>query len=137
MDALTVENLHITRGKLVATVRVRPGARRTSARLAVRVTADHPSLPQHSCVNSAGPVFDSVMANTSTPHLLEHLIIGYQVAEEPANSTATFAGHTAWLDEAAGLATVTVNFRSDACALRAMAYACSYLNAVLKEDPRG
>lgn len=136
MDPVTIESLHVARGRLTAQVRVMPNARRTDAQLADRVTRDFPNLPLHSCINTKGPAFASVLADTSTPHLLEHLIIDRQVAEQPANSTTTFAGHTTWLDEAAGLATITVNFRSDACALRAVAYACTYLNDILKEAHR-
>lgn len=130
-EPVTVENLHVAPGRLEVRVRVRPDVRRTTPELAARVTEDHPNLPQHSCVNPHGPTFAAVMERTSTPHLLEHLIIDRQVREEPPDSRLTFAGHTQWLDEAAGLATITVNFRSDACALRAVAYACSYLNDAL------
>ncbi len=134
MNAVEVEHLHIMRGTLVVRVRVQEGAHRTNERIAARVAMDFPDLPQHSCVNSKGPAFASVMADTSLPHLLEHLIISLQVAEEPPDSRITFVGHTAWMDETLGIATVTVNFRSDACALRALSYACTYLNDALKEE---
>ena len=131
MEPLTIEDVHIQPGKLTLRVRTASHARRTSDHLARLVVRDFPDLPQHSCVNPKGPAFASVIADTSVPHLLEHLIIDLQVQEEPPESQATFAGHTMWLDEAEGIASVTVSFRSDACALRAMAYACSYLNDAL------
>lgn len=131
MEPVTVEHLHLMRGTLVARVRVSPKAHRTNAALAARVAADFPNLPLHSCVNDKGPAFASVMEDTSVPHLLEHLIIDGQVAEEPPGSCATFAGHTTWLDEANGVAQVTVRFRSDACALRALERARSYLNGLM------
>lgn len=133
MEAITIEHLHVAPGKLTVQVHVQPEARRTNEHLARRVAADFPNVPHHSCVNGHGPAFASVIANTSVPHLLEHLIIDAQVANEPDDSCATFAGHTEWTDEAAGRAAVTVSFRSDAAALRAVEYATAYLNNVLKE----
>lgn len=134
MEAVTIEDIHIQPGKLTACVRVAPDARRTDERIARRVLHDHPDLARHSCVNDKGPAFASVIADTSVPHLLEHIVIDRQVAEEPPESRITFTGHTTWISEDAGLASIVVNFRSDACALRALAYACSYFDSVMKEE---
>ncbi len=133
MQAITIEHLHVKPGKLTVRVSVLPEARRTDERIARRVAADFPNVPQHSCVNGHGPAFASVITRTSMPHLLEHLIIDEQVANEPANSRTTFVGHTEWTDEATGRAIITVSFRSDTAALRAVEYATGYLNDVLKE----
>lgn len=130
-EAVAIERVHVAHGTLTLQVRVAEGARRTDARIAAQAAEDFPSLPSHSCVNPKGPAFGSVMADTSVPHLLEHLIIDLQVAAEPAQSRATFAGHTTWLDEEAGCASITVKFRSDATALQAANHACTYLNTLL------
>lgn len=128
---ITIEELHLSRGKLEVHVRVRTDARRTDERIARQAVESFPHLPEHSCVNDRGPAFASVIADTSVPHLLEHLVIDLQVAEEPDGSRARFAGHTKWLDESEGLALVTVSFRSDARALRALRDARDYLNGIL------
>lgn len=130
-QAITIERVHVAHGMLTLQVRAAEGARQTDARIAAQAAEDFPDLPSHSCVNPKGPAFGNVMTDTSVPHLLEHLIIDLQVAAEPANSRATFAGHTTWLDEEAGQANITVKFRSDACALQAAMDACTYLNALL------
>lgn len=131
METVAIERVHVAHGALTLQVHVAEGARRTDAHIATRAAEDFPNLPSHSCVNSKGPAFGSVMADTSVPHLLEHLIIDLQVAAEPAESRATFAGHTTWLDEEAGRANITVKFRSDAIALQAANDACAYLNSLL------
>lgn len=117
-------------------------------------------LAYHTCVhgddpaaNPDNPTFGAVIENTSLPHVLEHLIIDEQVrnaetprpnsapvtpsdpaalAPSPAPFTdATFVGTTEWLDEAAGLARVEVNFTDDLVALRALRSALAFLNGIL------
>ncbi len=127
---ITLERLSISPGKLTAWVRLRPDARYTNPHLAHRVTADFPQLPLHACVNPHGPTFASVLEHTSLAHLLEHLIIDVQVAHTPDETAATFAGHTTWVSEADGLARITVSFRDDACALRALQEALQYVNGL-------
>ncbi len=133
---MRITALNITPGRLTAEVVTEPD-QRTTPELIARVLQDFPQLPQHSCVNAHGPVFASVMEDTPLPHLLEHLVIDLQVAQQPEASTATFTGFTKWTDAKAGRASVTVNFRDDACALAAVRYACAYLNDVLEELSHG
>ncbi len=128
---VTVERLAISPGKLTACVRLRPDARYTNPQLAQRVVADFPQLPLHACVNPHGPTFASVLEHTSLAHLLEHLIIDLQVAQTPDETAATFAGHTTWVSESEGLALITVSFRDDACALRALRDAVEYIERTL------
>lgn len=116
-------------GRLTLRVRVAQGVpRSTDARLAQALLAERPSLASHTCVNERGPLFGSVIEHTSLPHVLEHLIIDEQVRDSRSLADSTFVGTTEWLDEAAGLARVEVNFTDDLVALRAMRNALSTLN---------
>ena len=130
-EPVRVMAVRVAPGKLTATVRVLPGFQQTTPALAALAQEEFPHLPAHACVNDRGPTFAAVMAATSVPHLLEHMVIDLQVAHEPEDSSHTFAGHTEGADRAAGEAAVTVSFRDDACALEALAYACSRLNELL------
>lgn len=79
MSCLDVERVHIFRGRMRLTVRVSDQAPlRTSDEVAARVLAKRPELAVHSCVNATGPTFGDVIADTTLPHLLEHLIIAEQ-----------------------------------------------------------
>lgn len=131
-SSVHVTSVHISPGKMCAHITVLPH-QRTNPQLIERVLQDFPRLPQHSCVNAHGPLFAYVMEDTPLPHLLEHLIIDIQVADQPETSTTTFTGFTEWVNADAGHAAITVSFRDDACALAAVRYACTYLSGILEE----
>lgn len=134
MDALAVERVSVAPGRLTLLVRVAPDApRMTDEPLARALLAARPSLAHHACVNDAGPTFGAVIARTSLPHVLEHLVIDEQVRNSRSLTDATFVGTTEWLDEAAGLARVEVNFTDDLVALRAVRDAMSLLNGKVVE----
>lgn len=89
-----------------------------------------PTLGQHACRNSVGPVFASVMRNTSTPHLLEHLIIDAQtrVAKDP---NRVFTGTTQWSAGDDLVAHVAFSYEDDLVALDALNQSLAFLNGVL------
>ena len=104
--------------------------RNTSPRLAAFVADQYPDLPHHACVNDVGHTFGDVIENTSVPHLLEHLVISWQVRERQAGDP-TFIGTTEWLDEEAGVARIEVGFKDDLVALRAFNEATQFLNTAV------
>ncbi len=114
-------------------VRVRPEWNRTNVAIAEKVSQDFPNVPLHACVNPCGRTFASVMARTSLPHLLEHLIIDLQVQCAADDASTTFAGHTHWIPEEPGCALITVSFHDDRQALQAVRDACAYLNRLPNE----
>lgn len=129
MDALIVEHIAVKRGRLLLNVRVGEGVpRMTDAALARRLLASRPSLAHHTCANALGPTFGDVISRTSLPHVLEHLIIDEQTRDARTSAATIFVGTTEWLDEAAGLARVEVNFADDLVALGALRNALSFLN---------
>lgn len=89
-----------------------------------------PTLGQHACRNSVGPVFASVMRNTSTPHLLEHLIIDAQTraAKDP---NRVFTGTTQWSAGDDLVAHVAFSYEDDLVALDALNQSLAFLNGVL------
>lgn len=89
-----------------------------------------PTLGQHACRNSVGPVFASVMRNTSTPHLLEHLIIDAQTraAKDP---NRVFTGTTQWSAGDDLVAHVAFSYEDDLVALDALNHSLTFLNGVL------
>ncbi len=89
-----------------------------------------PTLGQHACRNSVGPVFASVMRNTSTPHLLEHLIIDAQTraAKDP---NRVFTGTTQWSAGDDLVAHVAFSYEDDLVALDALNQSLTFLNGVL------
>lgn len=89
-----------------------------------------PTLGQHACRNSVGPVFASVMRSTSTPHLLEHLIIDAQTraAKDP---NRVFTGTTQWSAGDDLVAHVAFSYEDDLVALDALNRSLAFLNGVL------
>lgn len=92
-----------------------------------------PTLGQHACRNSVGPVFASVMKSTSTPHLLEHLIIDTQTraAKDPDR---VFTGTTQWSAGDALIAQIAFSYEDDLVALDALNRSLAFLNGVLIEQ---
>ena len=106
-------------------VRVRPDRVEVEVAVAAR-------RGQHACRNSVGPVFASVMKSTSTPHLLEHLIIDAQTraAKDPDR---VFTGTTQWSAQDASVAKVAFSYEDDLVALNALNQALLFLNQALIE----
>lgn len=129
MNPLTVERISVRKDRISLQVRMAPKApRMTDARLARYALAKYPTLADHSCLNDRGSCFACVIAETSVPHLLEHLIIEEQVRDPQTRDDARCVGTTEWLDELEGLARVEVNFADDLIALRAVRDAAAFLN---------
>ena len=131
-DALIVRSLTVKTDRLDILVEVpHPANRRTSPQLASRIKDTYPELPFHTCINDAGPTFGHTMDGTSTPHLLEHLIIAEQTRNDRVPLCTTLVGTTVWLDENAGLARIEVNFTDDLIVLEALRNALGVLNGLL------
>ena len=89
-----------------------------------------PTLGQHACRNSKGPVFAAVMERTSTPHLLEHLIIDAQT-RAAKDASRVFTGTTQWSAESALVANIALSYEDDLVALDALKRSLEFLNAEL------
>lgn len=128
---VAVTGIRVRRDRMVLTVRLGPDVpRETTPELANALASAVPTLPAHACVNDRGSTFGAVIAATSLPHALEHLIIDAQVrASAPASPT--FVGTTTWLDREAGLARIEISYLDDIVALAAVKRALSILNDII------
>ena len=127
MDPVRVTDSRVRADRLIITGACAEGARRTTPGLAKALVDAVPTLPAHACVNDRGPTFGAVLADTSVPHVLEHLIIDAQARA----GEGTFVGNTAWVDEDVGIARIEVSYADDLAALSAVKGALGVLNGVL------
>lgn len=120
---------------------------KTSAAIARRVLDAFPNLAHHACVNNAGSTFGDVIAQTSVPHLLEHLVVELQVRAVlrcrkevenaparkmlPKSQSEVFVGTTEWVNEEEGRARIEVSFTDDLVALQAFREAVHFLESVV------
>lgn len=154
---LAVERVMVQRDRILVLVRVAggPAAHLTEAQRDYLLAA-RPRLARHACINAQGRPFGAIMAETSLPHVLEHLIIDFQAelsrAPAPPESAAprpapaaprpaaarpplTFVGTTEWLNEGEGLARIEVNFTDDLIALDALKRARALLDEGMVAAP--
>lgn len=125
---LAVERVTFERDRMALLVRVPEGVDAClGPRGAARLLAARPSLAFHTCLNAEDAPFAEVLARTSLPHALEHLVIDLQAANPACAADATFVGTTEWLSKRDGLARVTVNFIDDLIALGALKDALALL----------
>lgn len=118
MDVLRIERMTVRTDRVVADVRVAPGAggpRLPSLRACAQA---FPLVVRHACVNDADDTFDAVLDSTPLPHVLEHLVIDLQTCAAAQAAAAlpddfAFVGTSEWTDEAQGRARVEVNFTDD------------------------
>lgn len=92
----------------------------------------YPTLGAHTCRNEVGPTFGCVMYNTSTPHVLEHLILDIQT-KAAHDDQRIFTGTTQWDAQAEETlqALVAVSYEDDVVALAALREALAFLNKAL------
>lgn len=140
MNNLVIERLTVCEGRVRGDVRIADSQfRYASPQLMEKLLAQHPDLPDHTCVNDHGRTFAAVMNVTSIPHVLEHLVIDLQARAHAQDGGAcidsadeasepTFVGTTEWVDEARGKARVEVSFTDDLVVLRAFRDASAILN---------
>lgn len=105
---------------------------RTDEALVRRCLQAYPTLGRHACRNGVGPVFAAVMGSTSTPHLLEHLVVDAQT-RAAKDTSRVFTGTTQWSVQDALVANVAFSYEDDLVALSALNQALSFLNQALIE----
>lgn len=135
---LSIQSLTVKADRIVCIVRVEPPfPRSTDEALMDRVLEQYPDLPRHACVNDRGVTFSACMDSTSTPHLLEHMVIDRQLEElarasdrlEPSAVNVTGATH--WVNGEKGTARIEVGYCDDLVALRCFSECVDYLNSLV------
>lgn len=136
MPVLRVERIDVGERRVEAIVRVIDAGRmRTSAvpGLAQRAVALLPGLRRHTCENDDGRDMVRELADTETPHLLEH------VAEELmalSGSPRTLRGETAWdfAADGAGVFRVRLEYDVDTVAIGALREAMAVVEWLMAGD---
>jgi len=119
---LIVERVEVGERRLEALVRVTdPTLMRTSAALGLpeRARSLLPGLARHTCENDDGRDFMRELANTETPHLLEHVAAELMAL---AGSPRSLRAETSWdfARDGAGVFRVSLDFDDDLVALGAL-----------------
>jgi len=96
MNALVIERVDVGPERVEALVRVpegEPMRTLTSPGLAERALALLPGLARHTCENGSAHGIAAELADTETPHLLEHVAFELMAL---SGSPRTLRGETAW-----------------------------------------
>lgn len=130
-DSLLIETITVKPDRVVCEVCVPdPEKRQTTPQLWQALKEEFPNLPFHTCKNSKGVDFASVMESTSLPHFLEHLVVDLQ-ARASVDDSKVFVGTTEWVCREEGKARIEVNFADDLSALQAFHDAAQILNKAM------
>ena len=91
MTPLTLDAAIVYPDRIELTVCVHPRFAFSSKLLIDALVQTHPYLLEHTCKNECGTTFAVVAETTSTPHVLEHVIIDNQIralAETPSSPSS-------------------------------------------------
>lgn len=132
---LTLEKITVREGRIELVVCLADGCyQKTDPILIAACLKRYPTLADHACKNPRGKTFAAVMNNTSTPHLLEHLIIDAQMRSLQgvvSHEDTYLMGTTEFLPGDPLRAHVIVSYYDDLVGLAACKDACEFLNACL------
>lgn len=130
-EPLSVERIRVRPDRIETTIRV--GSEKyayTNKNLIDQVLKHFPTLGVHACRNSKGRLFSDVMNNTSTPHLLEHMVVDGQTRRAQSEERI-FTGTTQWSSDDPLLASVVFSYEDDLVALEVLNQCIALLNAIL------
>jgi hypothetical protein len=135
---LVLERVEVGDARLDAVVRVSdPSFLRTSTveGLAAEVLHLMPGLSRHRCESGCAHGIRAELANTESPHLLEHVALELMAL---SGSPRDLRGETRWDFTADGLGVfhVHLDFDDDLVALGALSAALRIVNALLMREPR-
>ncbi len=130
-EPLSVERIRVRPDRIETTIRV--GSEKyacTNKNLIDQVLKHFPTLGVHACRNSKGQLFSDVMNNTSTPHLLEHMVVDGQTRRAQSEERI-FTGTTQWSSDDPLLASVVFSYEDDLVALEVLNQCIALLNTIL------
>ena len=136
MTALVIERIDVSPERIEALVRVPAGesaSTRSAAGLPERALALLPGLARHTCENGSAHGIAAELADTETPHLLEHVAFELMAL---SGSPRTLRGETSW-DFAAdgrGVFRVRLGYDDDLVALGALREAVGVCEWLLEPD---
>ncbi len=128
---LTVERIRVRPDRIETLIRVSDERfANTDEHLIAYVLKICPTVGFHACRNHKGRLFSDVMNNTSTPHLLEHMVVDGQTRKSK-DETRVFTGTTQWTREDSLLAKVVFSYEDDLVALEVLKECVKVLNNIL------
>lgn len=128
-DSVKVTDITVNKYRLI--VRVQLGnTRYSSCKIKEKLLKNNPTLALHKCKNDSGDKFIDILDKTSLAHVLEHLIIDFQIKylENSAMSKKSIFGTTEWIDKDKGLARIDLSYADDVIAIKAINSAEELLN---------
>jgi cyanophycin synthetase len=136
MTVLVIERVDVSPGRVEALVRVpegEPVRTRLSLGLAERALALLPGLRRHTCENGSAHGIAAELADTETPHLLEHVAFELMAL---SGSPRTLRGETAWdfSADGRGVFRVRLGYDDDLVALGALRAAVGVCEWLLLPD---
>ena len=136
MNVVRIERIDVGEDRLIALVRVPPTSpMRTSASpgLADRALTLLPGLRRHTCENGSARGMTRELADTETPHLLEHLAFELMAL---SGSPRDLHGATTWdfATDGQGVFRVTLGFDDDLVALDALRCAVTVADWLFEPD---
>ena len=134
---LSISEVHVGPEAVEAVVRVASEAcMRTASSVGLhhRVLAALPGIVSHRCECGSAHGIEAELADTETPHLLEHVALELMVM---SGSPRTLRGDTRWDFETdgRGVFRVTLAYDDDLVALRALKDATGIVEALFAEAP--
>lgn len=128
---LTVERIRVRPDRIETLIRVSDERfANTDEQVIACVLNICPTVGLHACRNHKGRLFSDVMNNTSTPHLLEHMVVDGQTRQSK-DETRVFTGTTQWMREDSLLAKVVFSYEDDLVALEVLKDCVRVLNDIL------
>lgn len=128
---LTVERIRVRPDRIETLIRVSDECfASTDEQVIAYVLKICPTVGLHACRNHKGRLFSDVMSNTSTPHLLEHMVVDGQTRQSK-DETRVFTGTTQWMREDSLLAKLVFSYEDDLVALEVLKDCVRVLNDIL------
>jgi hypothetical protein len=136
MTAIVIERIDVSPERVEALVCVpegEPARTRMSPGLAERALALLPGLARHTCDNGSAHGIAAELADTETPHLLEHIAFELMAL---SGSPRTLRGETAWdfSADGRGVFRVRLGYDDDLVALGALRAAVGVCEWLLSPD---
>lgn len=135
MFDIKVQSITVKKFRIVCLVQF-TGQKFSNSQIKEKLLDKFPSLAQHKCKNSSSESFVEVMEHTSLAHILEHLIIDFQIkkASENKDFTKTLLGTSSWLNKEEGIAQIEFSYFDDIVAIKSINEAYNLLKEIISEN---
>lgn len=135
MFDIKVQSITVKKFRIVCLVQF-VGQHYSDPQIKEKLLCKVPSLTEHKCKNASSKTFAEVMDHTSLAHILEHLIIDFQIKEASENKdfSKTLLGTSSWLNKEEGLAQIEFSYFDDIVAIKCLNETCNFLKEIINEN---